>query len=223
MNLKQLKNGVAGLVMASAMALAPASASAQDLPLAGLLALGDFGGGVDGLLVLGDLGELGGDLGGLDSLGGFDQLGGLGELSGGFGDLGGLSAVEIPVIGSLDPAIAEDSGILPPLALGLITGGGLDVLSELGLDIITGALEDGGLGGIPLIGSDLENFTSPVGFVTGLQGLANDFSSPIGLPVIERSPLQLYAPVVFALLATYGLELGDGSIPELGLGDMLVL
>ena len=220
MNNSQLKNGIAGLCTAAALVLSPVSASAQELPLDGLLALGDFGGGLEGLLVLGDFAELG-DVGDMGSLGGMDQLEGLEELGNGFGEVGGLSAVEIPVLGSLDPEVAEDSGALPPLALGLITGGGFDVLSELGIEIIMDAIEDGGPGGIPLIGSDLEALSTQDGLATGLQEAANDFSLPIGLPVIERSPAQLYAPVLFALFATYGLELGDGSIPEPGLGEML--
>ncbi|GAB3372833.1 hypothetical protein NCG89_06640 [Spongiibacter taiwanensis] len=186
-----------------------------------ILSLDSFG-GLD-LLAIGDFGDLGG-LGGLDILS-LDALGGLDLLAiGDFGDLGGLGDFGSVLslgggLGGLDQLPVEDlTGLvgleLPPYATGLFSGG-LDALGVLGLDTFGDILGGGGIPEIPLIGIDLAAFLTPEGLVSGLEGLATDYTLPIGLPVLTRNPAQLYLPVVFSALGTQGLPLGNGAPPTL--------
>jgi hypothetical protein len=77
-------------------------------------------------------------------------------------------------------------------------------------------LPGGGLGGVPLIGADLASLSSPEGLLAGVSGLVENQSLPVAFPVVGRTPIKSYAPVVLTLV--YTVDPTGGQLRNSGLG-----
>lgn len=120
------------------------------------------------------------------------------------------SCLSVLLLGTGSAAAQVPTAAIPSAGF----GGGLGVGLPYGIDPVTvgntfleigiGAIEEGGLNGIPLIGEELSGLTTPEGAQAGLTMLATEQKIPVGIPVVGRQPQKLYGPVFITVLRSNG-------------------